>query len=465
MLLRKILKLDIITLLCTLILLGIGIFTLYSLTTTSLQSRQEYFQKEFTSQVIFTVTGFTIAILAFMISPIYLRFRLVLGIFYVSTILILILTLIIGTDIRGVKRWITIGGSLLSDGTVVGGLTIQPSEFAKIIVILCTSALFSLPIKTTIKENTGKIQLFIINNQNIIIAYALDLVVILIIFLQKSLSVTLIVALIVLSIIFANVKNKSMAILTILAFMISFIMSQNILFDLTIWARIILFFFSLAIYAFSVFFSKLHTLTIFIAIILGIITGAILLSFTWNHVLQDYQKVRVETFLNPTKDTSSTSFQQEQSKISIGAGQYFGHGFENTSDSRLLLLPEPTTDFIFAIFGFKFGFIGSLIIIILYLILITRLFYLSDKMNDRFSSLVLIGIASMILFQFFSNIGMNLDVLPVGGTTLPLISAGGSSLLSMIISIAIAENIIASNRIEKGNYKNKDKIIIDGWNN
>jgi rod shape determining protein RodA len=345
-------------------------------------------------------------------------------------------------------------------------LTIQASEFAKISIIIVTSALLSFSINRSdeAKSKLSRIKLFFTQNKFVLISIVLNLILIGAILAQKSLSVTTVTTFIIVTIMFANIKKKLLAFMCMTAFTLSLILSQNIFFDLSIFTRIVLFGIVVAIYIVGVYSEKLNDIAIFIAVAIGIVTGAVVLNFAWNNVIHDFQKQRIEAFLNPNRSAKGEGFQQEQSKISVGAGQIFGQGFRQVSDARLLLLPEPTTDFIFAIFGFKFGFVGAIIVIGLYLTLISRLFYLSDQMTDTFSSLVLIGTASMILVQFFSNIGMNLDILPVGGTTLPFISAGGSSLLSMIIGVAICENIIASNNMDKNVHQRKDRIMINGWN-
>ncbi len=463
---KKLLKIDWIILLCTLILLSIGLFTLYSLTNTGLEARADFFQKEFTNQLIFSLIGIFLAILIFYVSPLYFRFKFILALIFLFTIGLLVFTILFGLDIRGVRRWIVIGSRVLEDGTIVGGITIQASEFAKISVIVITSALlsYSLQLSEEAQASMSKLKLFLYKNKYIFVSIITNLLVLATIFAQKSLSVATVIGFIIFTIMFANTKNKLNIILILIAFALGFAGSNTIFFTFGLPTRILLIGSAFALYGIAVFIEKLNEYAIFIAIAIGLITGSLVMNFMWNHVIHDYQKERITTFINPNRNNQSEGYQQQQSKISIGAGQFFGQGFRQISNSRLLLLPEPTTDFIFAIYSYKFGFIGSLIVIALYLLLITRLFYMADRMNDKFSSLVLVGTASMILIQFFSNIGMNIDMLPVGGTTLPFISAGGSSLMSMMISIGICENVIATNKMEKNMHQRKDKVLINGWN-
>jgi len=451
---------------CSILLLGIGLFTLFSLTTTQIETRTEYFQKEFYNQLIYAFIGIVLAIFVFVVPLYYFRLKWILAFIYILTVALLLYTAFFGLDIKGVKRWISIGGSVLDDGTLVGGVTIQGSEFAKLTVIIITSALLSIP--SVIDKNKtlliSRIKEFFKHNRWFFLAIGVNLIIISIIILQKSLSVAGVVGIIALIVFFAGIENKLMAFFVTISLVVSIIISQNILFNLDIYTRLFLFLIPLGIYIFAVYSPKLNDLAIFLTIAVGILCGSVAVSFTWNNILKDYQRQRVETYLNVDANKEAEGFQQEQSKISIGAGQVFGQGFRQISDSRLLLLPEPTTDFIFAIFSFKYGFIGAGLLILIFLILVSRLFYLADGMNDKFSSLILIGTGGMILIQMFINIGMNLAILPVGGTTLPFISAGGSSLISMLVAIGICENVIATNRMEKTIHQRKDKVLIEGWN-
>ncbi len=463
---KKLQNLDWIILISSLLLLGIGLFTLFSLTITQIEFRADYLRSEFSSQMVYALIGLFLAALVFAMPFYYFKLNIIQVIITVFTLLLLAYSAFLGQEIKGVRRWIIIGSSILSDGTIVGGVTIQPSEFAKITVILITSALLSMPIAALSKKMSfiGRVKDYIQTHKYIILCLLINTVIIGIVLAQRSLSVTIVISTIAAIIIFASIDNKRNAFLLFAGFFASLIMSQNFLFELELWMRFAIFLLPIGIYVYSIYSEKINDIAVFLTIAFGLICGAIFLNLVWNNVLRDYQRERVEAFVNPNRDTQDEAFQQEQSKISIGAGQFFGQGFREISDSRILLLPEPTTDFIFAIFSFKFGFVGSTILIGLFIVLITRIFYLADKMNDKFSSLILIGVGGMILIQFFLNISMNLGIIPVGGTTLPFISAGGSSLLTILISIGLVLNVIATNSMERTIHQRKDKVVIEGWN-
>lgn len=157
--------------------------------------------------------------------------------------------------------------------------------------------------------------------------------------------------------------------------------------------------------------------------------------------LQDYQKQRVLGFLDPTGDPLGRGYNAIQSTIAVGSGELLGRGLGRGTQSRLQFLPEFRTDFIFASIAEEMGFVGSLIILFIYLYLLTYCLRLAQKIGNSFSFLVIIGVVSMMLFQMFVNIGMNIGLLPITGITLPLISYGGSSLLATFICLGMVASI------------------------
>jgi rod shape determining protein RodA len=157
--------------------------------------------------------------------------------------------------------------------------------------------------------------------------------------------------------------------------------------------------------------------------------------------LHDYQKQRILTLLDPTRDPLGSGYQIIQSKIAIGSGGLWGKGWLNGTQSHLEFLPERTTDFIFAVFGEEFGLVGCIILLILYLCIIIRCLYISMQAQDSFCRL-LAGSLSMTLFVYvFVNIGMVCGILPVVGIPLPLVSYGGTSLVTLMVGFGILMSI------------------------
>ncbi len=160
----------------------------------------------------------------------------------------------------------------------------------------------------------------------------------------------------------------------------------------------------------------------------------------WNQ-LYDYQKNRILVFLNPEIDSLGSGYQIIQSKIAIGSGGVFGKGYLLGSQSRLNYLPEKHTDFIFTLISEEFGFLGSISIILIFCILIISIMKICFKVETLFSKVVVFGIGFLLFLYLSLNIGMVCGLLPVVGAPLPLISYGGTSLLTVLIGIGIILSI------------------------
>lgn len=157
--------------------------------------------------------------------------------------------------------------------------------------------------------------------------------------------------------------------------------------------------------------------------------GVVSLSLLWVFVFAEYQKDRILTFINPTRDLKGAGYNAQQSVIAVGSGELVGKGIGYGTQSKLRFLPEHQTDFIFAAFAEEWGFIGVVLILLLFSILIGRLHFYAWRGESTFESLVVIGYVAMIVGAFIINVGMNLGIMPVTGVALPFMSYGGSHLL------------------------------------
>lgn len=166
--------------------------------------------------------------------------------------------------------------------------------------------------------------------------------------------------------------------------------------------------------------------------------------------LKPYQKLRILTFLNPERDPLGAGYQIIQSKIAVGSGGFLGKGFLQGTQSYLDYLPEKHTDFIFTLFSEEFGFVGSVFIILLYTLLIFRIILIGSNSRSNFSKLLCYGMASAIFLYTSVNIFMVLGLLPIVGSPLPIMSYGGSSMLSIMFGLGL----VMSCRIHK------DEIIV-----
>ena len=281
-------------------------------------------------------------------------------------IILMLLVRIIGKKTLGAQRWIKLGP-----------ITIQPSEFVKIIIIIILAYWITSKFKHGIR-----------NLKDLVMAFLPVTPLLILILSQPDLGTTLIVT------------------------------------------------FS---YGCMIFLYKTNPLLIAgIIISILLIFGTYPL---YKPLLSDYQQKRVETFLNPEQDKQGGGWQVTQSKISVGAGGFIGTGIFKGSQSRLEFLPEAQTDFIFSIISEETGFLGSSIVLGLYFWLIYSLIRISKKVDDDFGKLLLYGIAGIFLFHVLINVGMTLGLAPVTGKPLLLLSYGGSSFLSSFMLIGLAESV------------------------
>lgn len=177
---------------------------------------------------------------------------------------------------------------------------------------------------------------------------------------------------------------------------------------------------------------------------LAILTGVGVLSplLLWPN-LAEYQQLRVINFLFPDPEAGfGASYNVNQALISIGSGQLFGKGYGSGTQVQLRFLKVRHTDFIFSVISEEFGFIGAIFIILLFMFVIFRILRAARMARDMFGALVCYGVAILLLFQGSFNIGMNLNLFPVSGLPLPLLSYGGSSLLTSLIGIGLVESVI-----------------------
>ena len=190
--------------------------------------------------------------------------------------------------------------------------------------------------------------------------------------------------------------------------------------------------------------------TVFIYFIAGIRTKyiiicllllAIILPLVYIFVLPEHAKTRIEIFLDPEKDARGAGYNVIQSKLAIGAGQLFGMGLLKGNQTQLGFLYPKTTDFIFSVIGEEMGFIVSSLVIILYVILVTKAVYVAKTAKDDLGSYIAMGIAGIFFFHMIENIGMTMGLLPITGIPLPFVSYGGSAMVTNFICLGLLLNI------------------------
>lgn len=373
-----------------------GGFTIYS---TELGTRHNYSYQHWT-------IGILGLILVMLLSR--WRYQILLRwywIIYVLTNLSLIAVMVTGVTAKGAQRWITIAG-----------FNVQPSEFAKIGMVIVLAAL--------LHNQDGA------NLRTVIRTLAITAVPWGLVFLQPDLGTSLVFGVIVISMLYwANAKTGW------LILMISPLFSA-ILYHLYLpgWLLWVL---SVAGVAWLTLPNKLVSTLSSVAINLGAVE---LGNFFWG-LLKDYQKARLIMFLDPEQDPLGGGYHLIQSRIAIGAGKFWGTGWNQGTQTQLNFIPEQHTDFIFSAVGEEFGFLGSLLLLGVFWLICMRLIWIACTASDNFGSLIAIGILAIVAFQTVINLSMTIGLAPITGIPLPWMSYGRSSLLSSFISLGLVESV------------------------
>lgn len=290
-------------------------------------------------------------------------------ILYGISVVLLVLPFVpgLGERIAGARAWIDLPG----------GMTIQPSEFAKVAVILMMAVLLSE------KRDVGSEP----RDRDVMLSLGVAVVPILIILVQNDTGTVLILGSVALSIIAVSGAR-------------------------TRW-------------------------------VIGLIGGgaismmlAIQLGF-----LKEYQVQRLTTFINPTADTGSAAYNANQARIAIGGGGMFGYGLFQGPQTQGKFVPVNESDFIFTVAGEELGFVGALVLILLLGIVLWRAVMIAYHADDLYGRLVATGIVAWLAFQMFENIGMSLGIMPITGIPLPMVSAGGTSMMATWIAIGLLQNV------------------------
>ncbi len=325
---------------------------------------------------------------------------------YLITILILIYVNFSGTSALGAQRWLSFAG-----------LNIQPSEFAKITLILALASILDQ------KRFAGLSHLM----KPLLVSFFPWILV----FIQPDLGTSLVFGAILLGMLYWAGMPYEWAFI-ILAILVTGLLACLYKIGLIIWIPII----GLLAYK-SLPNKNILTLAVmFFHILIARITP-----WFWESVLKDYQRDRLIIFLDPNQDPLGGGYHMLQSKIGIGSGGLLGTGLMQGQLTKLKFIPEQHTDFIFSALGEELGFVGTLLVIFLFFILIFRLIKIALEARTDFESLVVIGIASMFIFQIMVNIFMTIGLGPVTGIPLPFMSYGRTALFVNCISLGFCLSV------------------------
>jgi len=282
---------------------------------------------------------------------------------YISSIVMLLVTVVVGDKVFGSKRWIPLPG----------GVHLQVSEFVKLVIILLV-ARYLTELKTDELEIREMLKLA-----------GLVLVPMALVLKQPDLGTSLTyIAVLITGSFLAGLRWKYVAAIAVVAVLV--------------------------------------------------------LPISW-HFLQDYQKARLVSFMDPERDPQGTGYQLIQSQIAVGAGGMFGKGVTKGTQTQLRFLPVPHTDFIFSAFAEEHGFVGVVLVLALYFVMIMRIVQNAQTAPDRAGMYICMGVAGLLLFHMLVNVGMVVGRMPVTGIPLPFMSAGGSSIWSNFLAIGLVNNV------------------------
>jgi len=346
-------------------------------------------------------------VLALILAKIPLeRLNALLGPIYGLTVVSLLAVRLIGTSALGAQRWISIAG-----------FHVQPSEFAKLAAILLLAGVLSrFPIERPV---------------DLVRPIALIALPWVLVFIQPDLGTSLVFGALLLVMLFWAGMPLSWLVL-MLSPLITAVMAGTVPWILVGWIPL------MAYLAWRSLPWKRTALTVVVAI-QGLFS--LLTPYLWMHGLKEYQRDRLVVFLDPAKDPLGIGYHLIQSKIGIGSGQLFGTGLLQGNLTKLQFIPEQHTDFIFSAMGEELGFLGCVLLIAAYVLLMWRLLQIAGKARSDFESLVVIGVAGMLMFQVVINIAMTIGLGPVKGLPLPWMSYGRSAMLLNFMALGLCASV------------------------
>ncbi|TAE52973.1 MAG: rod shape-determining protein RodA [Nostocales cyanobacterium] len=335
----------------------------------------------------------------------------------------LLLVIFVGRNVNGAQRWISIGG-----------FNVQPSEFAKVGMIITLAALLHRRTASSL--------------ENVFRALAITAVPWGLVFIQPDLATSLVFGAIVLGMLYWANANPGWLILMIspiisaILFSIPWPLSQPIVLlkELTFSPLGLLWAGAMGVVGWRTLPWRKFNISAWGAFFANIFGGELGI-FIWNHVLREYQKNRLSVFMNPEHDPLGAGYHLIQSRIAIGAGEVWGWGLFKGPMTQLNFVPEQHTDFIFSAVGEELGFVGCFLLLSAFCLICFRILRIAQTSKDNFGSLLAIGVLSMIIFQLLVNVGMTVGLAPVAGIPLPWMSYGRSAMLTNFISLGIVESV------------------------
>jgi len=460
------LRIDKLTVLLFLVMVVLGWLNIYAAVYNEEHKGIMDLSQRYGKQFVWILAAIIIAVFVVIIDN---RFYFFFGYFiYGGSIILLILVLILGREINGARSWFEFGS-----------LNLQPSEFAKIGTaiaiarylnsrgqeltkfknLLQVSCIILIPsLLVAVQPDMGSVMIYlgffmVLFREGlspyIFISGLLAVFLFFIALLFNNLYVTLIM--IVVAILFAWFATRKwklcltgltiFIIITTTLYVIDHYILKSIGNELIIMLSLIL---SGIAFTWYIYRQKAYSILIIYLFLMGSITYINTVEYTFNNILEPHQKDRISILLGLKSDPFRTGYNVNQSIISIGSGGFTGKGFLQGTQTKFKFVPKQSSDFIFCTVGEEWGFIGSVVVIVLYLSLLLRLVFLAERQRSSFSRIYGYGVISVFLMHFFINIGMSVGIVPVIGIPLPFFSYGGSSLWGFTILLFIFLRLDAS---------------------
>lgn len=462
------LNLDWISVLIYILLVTFGWINIYSSAYVPDDSDIFDFSLRHGKQLIWIAAAILLSIIILIIDA---KFYAIFSTFiYAFLMLLLLVVLFFGKEVNGAKSWFEIGS-----------FGLQPAEFAKLGTALILAKVLStygfklekmknlalvallilLPMALILLQNdTGSAMVFVIfilvlyreGLPGSILLLGVYLIVLFVLSLLLS-KFVIIISFLVFSIVlmYTLIPNrKEVGLYTsvyILSIAVVFVLNE--LFTLGLNNFFVIFISILISLPFFIFWfikHKIYKGFIVLSLLMGSIFVNYSVDYVFNNVLEEHHQRRVNDLLGIESDPLGWGYNVNQSKIAIGSGGYRGQGFLKGTQTKFRFVPEQSTDFIFCTVGEEWGFLGTATVILLYVALLLRLIYLAERQRSVFSRVYMYGVASIIFFHFFVNIGMTIGIVPVIGIPLPFFSYGGSSLWGFTTLLFIALKLDTARR-------------------
>jgi rod shape determining protein RodA len=386
------------------LLVAIGLVAIYSST-----FNHPTMSGNFNRQLIFGVSAFFVFFITYSVPT--NTFRMISIPTYLFSLALLLVVLVIGRKTSGARSWLDFGP-----------IGFQPSEIAKIGTIMVLSAFLS-------RKNTD-----IDSFKDILITLAIGFIPVALILLEPDMGTAIVFIGFILLLIFW----KGISLFGLFVVLSPGIVAITALFGFYYFiSALVVVLFLLFLFRKDLFFSG----SIFA---LNLASG-FFADYLYN-ALSPHQQKRIQSFIDPNADPLGAGYNTIQAKVAIGSGGFLGKGFLQGNQTQLQYIPEQWTDFIYCVIGEEFGFIGSIFILILFLILFLRILKIASQTKDEFLSLVLTGILGVYLVHYIINIGMVVGILPIIGIPLPFVSYGGSSLLVNMFMLGIVANVFRTRK-------------------